>query len=89
MTWFDVRWVFPEDADQPEDSNVEHVAQHGLTIEDVEHALENPLSDVDESDATGRPLVFGFACDGRVIAVVFEWLDDVTLYPITAFVVED
>jgi hypothetical protein len=79
MTWFDVRWVFPEDADRPEDSNVEHVAQHGLTFEDVEHALENPLSDQEDSDA----------CDGRVIAVVFERLDDVTIYPITAFVVED
>jgi len=27
--------------------------------------------------------------DGRYIAVVFEWIDDVTIYPITAYDVED
>jgi uncharacterized DUF497 family protein len=89
VTWFDVRWVFPEDADQPDDSNVEHVAQHGLSPEDVEHALENPLSDEDDSDASGRPIVFEFARDGRIIAVVYEWIDELTIYPITAFVLED
>jgi uncharacterized DUF497 family protein len=89
MSWVDVRWVFPEDADRLEDSNVEHVAQHGLSMEDVEHALENPLSDEEESDSSGRPIVFGPARDGRLIAVVYEWIDDTTVYPITAFPVEE
>jgi hypothetical protein len=32
---------------------------------------------------------FGHTPDGRYIAVVFEWFDDVTVYPVTAFEVEE
>lgn len=88
MTWFDIRWIFPEDVDHVEDSNVDHIAQHGLTPEDVEHALENPVG-VERNSRYGRKIQTGFATDGRLIDVVYEWIDDVTLYPITAFPIED
>jgi hypothetical protein len=34
-------YVIWDDDDQP-DGNVQHIAEHGLTIEDVEYVLENP-----------------------------------------------
>lgn len=88
MGWFDVWWVFPADVDDLRDSNVHHIALNELTVEDVESALENPVSDEGESDSSGRPLIFGPARDGRLIAVVYEWIDEATLYPVTAFRVE-
>jgi hypothetical protein len=89
MPWFDVRWYFPEDVDSPEDSNVAHLAEHGLTPDDFEQVLCNPIFREATSDSSGRPIRFGYACDGRLIAVVYEWIDDITVLPITAYVVEE
>ena len=77
MDWLDVYW---------DDETVAHVAEHGLTPDDYENALRNPIGE-DVSDSSGRPMRFGFALDGRKIAVLFEWIDRVTVLPITAFVV--
>ena len=49
MQFFQVIW---DDEDNPE-GNVQHVAEHGLTVEDVEHVLENPTEE-GVSSATGR-----------------------------------
>ena len=40
------------------------------------------------SRSTGRPMIEGYTPDGRVIMVVFEYINDVTIYPITAYEVE-
>jgi hypothetical protein len=89
MSWFDIFWVLPEFADNIEDSNVEHIAQHGLTMEDVEHALEHTVGDEQHSPNTSRKIQTGFACDGGLIDVVYEWIDEITIYPITAYRLED
>jgi uncharacterized DUF497 family protein len=89
MAWFDVMWVYPEDADRPEESNVAHVAQHGLTIEDVEHALQHPCGPAQQSRTSSRQVQTGPAVDGELIDVVYEWLDDVTIYPVTAYRLEE
>ena len=68
--------------------NVEHIAQHGLTPDDVEEVLFNPL-DRDISRSTGLPIVFGFTPDGRYILVVDEQVDEITIYPVTAYEVEE
>lgn len=68
--------------------NVEHIAEHGLTPEDIEQVMENFMAE-GTSQSSGRPVRFGFTPDGRYVAVVFEWLDDVTVYPVTAYEVED
>lgn len=73
--------------DEPE-GNVEHIAEHGISMEDVEEVMFNPV-DQDFSRASGYPITFGYAIDGRYIAVVYEQVDDTTVYPITAFEVED
>ncbi|HQU44566.1 MAG TPA: hypothetical protein PK867_17230, partial [Pirellulales bacterium] len=44
--------------DEP-DGNVQHIAEHGLTVEDVEHVLENPTAE-GISQSTGRPCCFGY-----------------------------
>ena len=68
--------------------NVEHIAEHGLTPEDVEDVFLNPV-DHDVSRSSGLPIVFGFTSDGRYILVVFEQIDEITVYPVTAYVVEE
>ncbi len=82
MPWFDVIWN-----DEP-GGNVEHIAEHGLTPEDVEEVLFNPLGET-TSRSSGRPVVTGYSPDGRLILVVYEQIDDVTIYPVTAYEVEE
>ena len=68
--------------------NVQHIAEHGISIEDVEEVLFNPV-DRDVSRSSGNLIVFGFTPDGRYILVVYEQMDDMTVYPITAFEVDE
>ena len=64
--------------------NVEHIAAHDLTPDDVEAVLLHPVAH-DISQSSGRPMVYGFTPDGRYIVVVYEAIDDRTLYPVTAY----
>ena len=82
MPWCELIWEWDE-----EDGNVAHIAEHGLRPEDVEEVFEHPIR-YEKSRSSGRPLVFGYASDGRRIAVVYEQLDATTVYPITAYEVE-
>ena len=68
--------------------NVEHVEEHGLSVEDVEHVLTNPESK-DVSRATGQPCVFGHTPAGIYIIVVFEQVDKDTINPVTAYEVPE
>jgi len=70
------------------DGNVQHLAEHGVTPQECEDVLSDPIAQ-GTSDTTGRPIVFGFTRAGRKIAVVYEQVDAITVYPITAFDVED
>ncbi len=56
MEFLQIIW---DDEDQP-DGNVRHIAEHGLTIEDVE-----------------------------CVIVVYELVDEETIYPITAYEVPE
>ena len=82
MPYWEIIWN-----DEP-GGNVEHIAEHDLAAEDVEEAIFNP-ADHDVSRSTGMPILFGFAPDGRYILVVYEQINDVTIYPVTAFAVEE
>jgi uncharacterized DUF497 family protein len=78
------------DWDEPDDegSNTANVAEHGLTFEEVEHALFDENTTFDLSDSSGRPIAFGDTGTGRFIAVVFELLnvaDPLIIRPITAY----
>jgi hypothetical protein len=81
MPYIEIIW------NEEPDGNIEHIAEHGLTPEDVEEVILNPV-DRDVSRSTGLPIVFGFTADGRYILVVYEQVDDITIYPVTAYEVE-
>lgn len=79
MEFLQVIW---DDDDEPE-GNIRHIAEHGLTIEDVEHVLENPTDEA-VSQSTGRTCCFGYTPGGDFIIVVYEQLDEDAIRPITA-----
>jgi uncharacterized DUF497 family protein len=76
------------DLDGAPDGNVEHIAEHGLSKEDVEEVLFG-VHELDESHSSGRPIAFGFNAAGEYICVVFEWVDDDTVYPVTSYYLEE
>ena len=72
------------DRDDDPGGNVQHIAKHNLTVEDVEDVFQNP-SGTDISRSSGRPVVFGETRTGRYIIVVYDVVDASTVYPITAY----
>ena len=81
MPYYDVLW-------NPElDGNIAHIAEHDLTPEDVEEVLFHSVGH-DTSRSSGRPMACGFTPDGRYIVVVYEEIDEYTLYPITAYEID-
>jgi len=77
MKWNQVIW------DETHGGNVEHVEEHDLTTDDVDHVLENYESE-GLSRSSGRPCIFGHVPDGRYIIVIYEEIDDAVL-PVTAY----
>jgi uncharacterized DUF497 family protein len=78
------------DWDEPDeiDGNTAHIAEHGLSPEEVEFALTDDATTFDLSDSSGRPIAFGETGTGKFIAVVFEILnldDPMIIRPITAY----
>jgi len=67
--------------------NIRHIAEHDITQEEVEEILANPIG-IEVSRTSGFPIAFGETNSGRIIAVVYEQIDDETVYPITAYEVE-
>jgi uncharacterized DUF497 family protein len=82
MPWYDFVWN-----DEP-GGNVEHIAEHGLTCDDVERVVCDPL-ETTTSRSSGRPIATGYTDDGRLILVVCELVDECTIYPVTAYEVEE
>jgi len=79
-----IDWDDPDD----EGSNTAHIAEHGLSPEEVESALLDENATFDVSDSSGRPIAFGSTPMGRFIAIVFEVLnltDPLVIRPITAY----
>jgi hypothetical protein len=58
MRWSQIIW------DDTPGGNVEHVEEHDLTVEDVEHVLNNYESS-GVSRSSGSLCVFGYTPDGR------------------------
>lgn len=75
------------DLEDDPDGNTHHIAEHGITQEEVEEVLENPHG-IERSRSSGRPIAFGETSTGRIIAVVYDDIDEDTVYPITAYEVE-
>ena len=84
MRFFHVIW---DDDEEPE-GNVQHIAEHGLTVGDIEYVLENPTAE-GTSAGTGRPCCFGYTPGCDFIIVVYEQVNDETIYPVTAYEVPE
>jgi uncharacterized DUF497 family protein len=72
------------DLDDDPDGNVQHFAEHDVTKEEVEEVFEN-ATDADISRSSGRPVIFGDTDAGRHLMVVFDEIDEDTVYPVTAY----
>jgi len=81
MNIFRILWDEPDDPD----GNVQHIAEHGLTIEE---ALSNPTSE-GTSASTGRPCVWGYTLEGTYILVVYDEIDEDTIRVVTAYEVPE
>lgn len=66
--------------------NEDHLAEHGITTGEFEFVvLTARQADVQQSRSSSRQVAIGETPDGRRIACVYEEIDDVTCYPITAY----
>jgi uncharacterized DUF497 family protein len=82
MSWIRIFWDFEPGR------NADHMAEHGLDLEEVEHVLKNP-EDFDVSRSSGRSMLFGHTPSGEYITVIYEELDEDTVYPVTAYLIEE
>jgi hypothetical protein len=84
MGYMTILW----DLDDDPEGNVQHIAAHDLTKEEVEEVLADPERR-GISRSSGLPLVFGSTSTGRFIAVVFQEIDADTVRPVTAYDIEE
>jgi hypothetical protein len=70
------------------DDIVEHLAEHGISQDDFEAVVCNPVSK-GLSRSSSLPAVWGYTHDGRYIIAVFEEIDDITVLPVTAYEVPE
>ena len=75
MAWYEFQWT---------NEIIEHLAEHGITPEDFEYVVSNPDRRA-KSRSSGRPMALGETPDGRFIVCVFEWIDDMTIEPVTGY----
>jgi uncharacterized DUF497 family protein len=71
-----------------DDENESHLAEHGVSREEFEEVVSDPYR-VRRSRSTGRPMSIGYTSEGRYLTCVYEILDATTVYPITAYEVEE
>jgi uncharacterized DUF497 family protein len=71
--------------------NVEHIAEHGLTPEEVEEVLLDDTIPSEVSRSSGRPCKFGYTSTGKHIIVAWDEVceDPLMIYPATAFEVPE
>jgi uncharacterized DUF497 family protein len=75
------------DLEDDPDGNAQHIADHGITIDEVEDVLLDPQSTRAVSRSSGMPLTFGYTAVGRYLAVVWELVSDdpPIIRPVTAY----
>lgn len=66
--------------------NISHLAEHGVAPLDAEHVVKHARpEDRDVSESSGNPVAFGYAPSGQYLCVVYQAIDPVTMYVVTAF----
>lgn len=79
------------DLDDDPDGNVQHVALHGLTPDEVDSVLYNTAKDVIWNHQHQRWSAFGTTHTGRFILVAYDVVTDdpLAVYPVTAYEVPE
>ncbi len=79
MPYFDFFWT---------DEIIAHLAEHGVTPEDFEAVVMRPV-DARRSRSSDLPAAFGYTEDGRYIIAIYDFVDDITVLPVTAYEVPE
>lgn len=71
--------------------NVEHIAEHDLTPDEVDSVLCDDKIETSYSHSSGLPCKFGYTNTGRYIMVVWKDVnnDPRIIYPVTAYPVQE
>jgi hypothetical protein len=62
----------------------DHLAEHSVTPEEFESVVDTSGMR-GRSRATGRPCCWGNTPDGRYLICVYEYIDEMTILPITVY----
>jgi len=68
--------------------NVDHLAEHGVTVREAEHVVKNPEDREQNRSHPGRMFAIGYTTGNRYLGVSYEHLDATTVYVVTAFDME-
>lgn len=66
------------------DEIIEHLDEHDVSPDEFEAIVQNPEW-TGSSRRTGKPLAAGQTEDGRMILCVYQFIDNITIEPITAY----
>jgi uncharacterized DUF497 family protein len=66
---------------------LEKLLDNGVSPDDAESVICDPVR-IEPSRSSGRPMAFGLASDGRMIACVYEPIDELVVRPVTAYYLE-
>lgn len=67
--------------------NEQHLAEHGVTPEEFEEVVSRPER-IETSRTTGNPASIGATSTGKRLICIYEFVDAVTVYPVTAYEIE-
>ena len=84
MDFLRILWDDPHDPG----GNVQHIAEHGLDIDDVEEVLSSPSSR-GVSDSSDLPVVWGYTLEAVYIIVVYQQIDEDAIRVVTAYPVPE
>jgi hypothetical protein len=79
VPFFDFIWL---------DAVLDKLAEREISADEIEAIISHPEFE-DLSRSSGLPVAFGHLMDGRLVIVVYRWVDQVTVQPITAYEVPE
>lgn len=82
----DIEIIYWDLEDEP-DGNIQHIAEHGISIEEFEEVVLKPGNPVVESRSSDNLITFGYTSSGKHIAAVWALVSDdpKAIRPVTAF----
>ncbi len=66
------------------DDILAHLGEHGVSRDEFESVVTRPERR-GESRTSGRPCCWGRTADGRYLICVYEYIDVLTIVPVTAY----